>query len=29
VERHRGRIDFTSRPGQGTEFRITLPALPE
>jgi signal transduction histidine kinase len=26
VERHHGRIDFTSRPGEGTTFRITLPA---
>ena len=25
VERHRGRIDFTSAPGEGTTFRITLP----
>ena len=27
VERHKGRIDFTSRPGEGTTFRITLPAV--
>ena len=26
VERHKGRIDFTTAPGQGTTFRITLPA---
>jgi signal transduction histidine kinase len=26
VERHRGRIDFTSKRGDGTTFRITLPA---
>ena len=25
VERHKGRIEFTSTPGQGTTFRITLP----
>jgi signal transduction histidine kinase len=25
VERHQGRIDFTSGPEQGTTFRITLP----
>jgi signal transduction histidine kinase len=25
VERHKGRIDFTSAPGEGTTFRITLP----
>ncbi|HUG55316.1 MAG TPA: ATP-binding protein [Vicinamibacteria bacterium] len=28
VERHRGRIDFTSGPEQGTTFRVTLPAIP-
>jgi signal transduction histidine kinase len=26
VERHNGRIDFTTRPGAGTTFRIRLPA---
>jgi signal transduction histidine kinase len=26
VERHRGRIAFTTAPGAGTTFRITLPA---
>jgi len=25
VERHRGHVEFTSNPGQGTEFRIVLP----
>ncbi|HEU0104565.1 MAG TPA: ATP-binding protein, partial [Vicinamibacteria bacterium] len=25
VERHKGRIDFTSAPGAGTTFRITIP----
>ncbi len=28
VERHNGKIDFTSKVGQGTTFRITLPAAP-
>ena len=28
VERHNGKIDFTSNVGQGTTFRITLPAAP-
>ena len=27
VERHGGRIDFTTRPGDGTTFRIQLPAI--
>ena len=26
VERHKGKIDFTSGPGAGTTFRISLPA---
>jgi signal transduction histidine kinase len=25
VERHGGRIDFVTRPGTGTTFRISLP----
>jgi two-component system, NtrC family, sensor kinase len=25
VERHKGRIDFTSAPGAGTTFRVTIP----
>jgi signal transduction histidine kinase len=25
IERHKGRIEFTSAEGQGTTFRITLP----
>jgi len=28
VERHNGRIDFTTRKGDGTTFRIQLPAIP-
>ena len=28
VERHNGRIDFTTRQGDGTTFRIQLPAIP-
>ena len=28
VERHNGKIDFTTRPGEGTTFRIHLPAVP-
>ena len=28
VERHNGKIDFTTRPGEGTTFRIHLPAAP-
>jgi two-component system, NtrC family, sensor kinase len=27
VERHKGRIDFSTAPGVGTTFRITLPAI--
>jgi signal transduction histidine kinase len=29
VERHRGKVDFTSKPGEGTTFRLTFPAAPE
>jgi len=25
VERHQGKVDFTTSPGEGTTFRITLP----
>jgi signal transduction histidine kinase len=28
VERHKGRIDYTTGEGQGTTFRITLPPAP-
>jgi signal transduction histidine kinase len=28
VERHKGRIEFTSAPDRGTTFRITLPVFP-
>ncbi len=28
AERHGGRIEFTTAPGKGTTFRLTLPALP-
>jgi signal transduction histidine kinase len=28
VERHRGRVDYTTGEGQGTTFRISLPAAP-
>ena len=27
VERHGGRIDFTTEEGKGTTFRVTLPAM--
>jgi signal transduction histidine kinase len=27
AQRHRGRIDFTTEPGSGTEFRLRLPTL--
>ena len=27
VERHQGKIDVESRLGEGTRFRVTLPAL--
>jgi signal transduction histidine kinase len=27
VERHQGRVEFETRPGDGTTFRITLPAV--
>jgi signal transduction histidine kinase/CHASE2 domain-containing sensor protein len=27
TERHHGRLEFTSNPGQGSEFRIILPAV--
>ncbi|MDQ3224783.1 MAG: ATP-binding protein, partial [Gemmatimonadota bacterium] len=26
VERHEGKIDVESRPGEGTRFQVTLPA---
>jgi len=26
VERHRGKVDFTSKPGDGTTFRLAFPA---
>ena len=29
LERHRGRVDFTSEPGRGTAFVVHLPAAPE
>jgi signal transduction histidine kinase len=28
VERHNGKIDFTTRAGEGTTFRILLPTAP-
>ena len=27
VERHKGKVDFTSKPGDGTTFRLTFPAV--
>jgi signal transduction histidine kinase len=27
VERHRGKVDFSSKPGDGTTFRMMLPAV--
>jgi signal transduction histidine kinase len=28
VDQHRGRLDFETRPGRGTTFRVMLPAVP-
>ena len=28
AERHNGKIDFTTRPGAGTVFRLSIPVAP-